>query len=157
MNGITSLHGMNKRCEETNYCAFDDDRKLKATKGYNFIYAKSDLKLLYSLFLRWWLSNVKCQTSNLVSDSSDQKLTVAPSLTRARNIMIADAQSDYLNDYWTNCKTATQNLSGDVLRCYDLLFIPLGKFKPLICKMPLQWRVNCSPEMWLDVYGLNTP
>ena len=157
MNGITSLHGMNKRREETNYCAFNDNRKLKATKGCNFIYAKSDLKLLHFLFLRWWLSNVKCQTSNLVSDSSDHKLSVMPSLTRARNIMIADAQSDYLNDYWTNCKTATQNLSGDMLRCYDLLFIPLGKFKPLICKMPLQWRVNCSPEMWLDVYGLNTP
>ena len=71
-------------------------------------------------------------------NSSDQKLTVVPSLTRARNIMIADAQSDYLNDYWTSFKTATPNLSGDVLRCYDLLFIPLGKFKPLICKMPLQ-------------------
>ena len=157
MNGITSLHGMNKRHEETDYCAFADNRKLKATKGCNFIYPKSDLKLLHSLFLRWWLSKVKCQTSNLVSDSSDQKLSVVPILTKARNIMIADAQSDYLNDYWTNCKTATQNLSGDVLRCYDLLFIPLGKFKPLICKMPLQWRVNCSPEMWLDVYGLNTP
>ena len=157
MNGTTSLHGTNKRREETNYCAFDDNRKLKAIRGCNFIYAKSDLKLLHSLFLRWWLSNVKCLTSNLVSDSSDQKLSVVPSLTRARNIMIADAQSDYLNDYWTNCKTATQNLSGDMLRCYDLLFIPLGKFKPLICKMPLQWRVNCSPEMWLDVYGSNTP
>ena len=157
MNGTTRLHGMNKRHEETNYCAFDDNRKLKATKGRNFIYAKSDLKLLHSLFLGWWLSNVKCQTSNLVSDSSVQKLTVVPSLTRARNIMIADAQSDYLNDYWTNCKTATQNLSGDMLRCYDLLFIPLGKFKPLICKMPLQWRVNCSPEMWLKIYGSNTP
>ena len=32
MNGITSLHGMNKRREETNYCAFDDNRKLRATK-----------------------------------------------------------------------------------------------------------------------------
>ena len=36
MKGITSLHGMNKRHEETNYCAFDDNRKLKATKGCNF-------------------------------------------------------------------------------------------------------------------------
>ena len=44
MNGITNLHGMNKRREETNYCAFNDNRKLKATKGCNFIYAKSDLK-----------------------------------------------------------------------------------------------------------------
>ena len=24
MNGITNLHGMNKKHEETNYCAFDD-------------------------------------------------------------------------------------------------------------------------------------
>ena len=32
MNGITSLHGMNKRHQETNYCAFDDNRKLRATK-----------------------------------------------------------------------------------------------------------------------------
>ena len=51
--------------------------------------------------------------------------------------MIADAQSDYLNNYWTNFKTSTQTLSEDMLRCYDLLFIPLGKFKPTICKMPL--------------------
>ena len=27
-----SLHGMNKRREETNYCAFNDNRKLKPTK-----------------------------------------------------------------------------------------------------------------------------
>ena len=32
MNGIMSLHGMNKRHQETNYCAFDDNRKLRATK-----------------------------------------------------------------------------------------------------------------------------
>ena len=32
MNGITNLHGMNKKHEETNYCAFDDNGKLKATK-----------------------------------------------------------------------------------------------------------------------------
>ena len=57
---------------------------------------------------------------------------------RARNIMMADAQTDYRNDYWTNCKTATRNLPGEWLTCYDLLFIPHGKFKPLICKMPLQ-------------------
>ena len=151
MNGITNLHGMNKKHEETNYCIFDNNRKLKATKDCIFIHAKSGLKLLHSLFLRWWLSSVKCQTSNLVSDSNDQKLNVVPSLTkfwsfldlhryclllfyfvnswkkllltyleiqvRARNIMMADAQTDYLNDYWTNCKTATRNLSGDWLRC----------------------------------------
>ena len=141
MNGITSLHGMNKRREETNYCAFDDNRKLKATKDCNFIYAKSDLKLLHSLFLRWWLSNVKCcAKSNKSEKYHDCRRT-----------------KWLLNDYWTNCKTATQNLSRDMLTCYDLLFIPLGKFKPLICKMPLQWRVNCSPEMWLDVYGSITP
>ena len=32
MNGITNLHGMNKKHEERNYCVFDDNRKLKATK-----------------------------------------------------------------------------------------------------------------------------
>ena len=32
MNGITNSHGMNKEHEETNYCAFDDNRKLKGTK-----------------------------------------------------------------------------------------------------------------------------
>ena len=41
-----------------------------------------------------------------------------------------DVQTDYLNDYWTNCETVTRNLAGDWLRCYDLLFIPLGDFKP---------------------------
>ena len=45
--------------------------------------------------------------------------------------MLADAQTDCLIDQWTNCKTATQNLSGDWLRCYDLLFIPHGNLKPL--------------------------
>ena len=43
--------------------------------------------------------------------------------------MMADAQTDYLNDYWTNCKTGTRNLSGDWLRCYDLLFLLQGNFK----------------------------
>ena len=42
-------------------------------------------------------------------------------------------KTDFLNDYRTNCETATRNLSGDWLRCYDLLFIPQGNFKPLIC------------------------
>ena len=37
---------------------------------------------LHSLYVRWWLTNVKCQRSNLVSNSSDQKLSVLPSLTR---------------------------------------------------------------------------
>ena len=37
--------------------------------------------------------------------------------------MMADAQTDYLNDYWTNCKTATRNLSRDWLKFYDLLNI----------------------------------
>ena len=41
---------------------------------------------------------------------------------------MADAQTDNLIDYWTNCKTATRNLSGDWLRCYDLLFLPQGNF-----------------------------
>ena len=34
MNGITNLHGMNNKREETNYCAIDDNRKLKGTKDY---------------------------------------------------------------------------------------------------------------------------
>ena len=50
--------------------------------------------------------------------------------------MMADAQTNYLIDWWTNCETATRNLSGDWLRCYDLLFILRENFKPLICKMP---------------------
>ena len=120
--------------------------------------------------------NIKCQTSNIVSDSSDQKLSVLPSLTKfwsfldlyryclllfylgdswkkerlptflkiqvSKNIMMADVQTDYLNDYWTNCKTVTQNLFGDSSRCYDLLYIPYGNFKPLICKMSMRWRVK---------------
>ena len=36
-----NLHGMNKKHEETNYCAFDENRKLKGTKDCIFIYAKS--------------------------------------------------------------------------------------------------------------------
>ena len=156
MNGITSLHGMNKRHEETNYCAFDDNRKLKATKGCNFIYAKSDLKLLHSLFLRWWLSNVKCQTSNLVSDSSDQKLSVVPRLTRARNTDCRRTKwlPQWLLDELQDCNSKFIRRHVEVLW---LVIYTTRKFKPLICKMPLQWTVNCSPEMWLDVYGLNTP
>ena len=87
MNGITNLHGMNKKHEETNYCVFDDNRKLKVTKDCIFIYAKSGLKLLHSLYVRWWLSNFKCQTSKLVTDSSDQKLSVVPSLIKFRNFL----------------------------------------------------------------------
>ena len=41
MNGIMNLHGMNKKHEETNYFAFDENRKLKATKDCSFIYIKS--------------------------------------------------------------------------------------------------------------------
>ena len=52
MNGITNLHGMNKKHEETNYCAFDYNGKLKATKDCIFIDAKSGLKLLHSLYVR---------------------------------------------------------------------------------------------------------
>ena len=33
MNGITSLRGMNKKREETNYCAFDDDKKFNLLKA----------------------------------------------------------------------------------------------------------------------------
>ena len=50
-------------------------------------------------------------------------LTYLEIQVRARNIMMADAQTDYLNDYWTNCENATRNLSGEWL-CYDYLFIP---------------------------------
>ena len=52
MNEITNSHGMNKEHEETNYCAFDDNRKLKGTKYCIFIYAKSSLKLLHLLYVR---------------------------------------------------------------------------------------------------------
>ena len=98
---------------------------------------------LHSLYVRWWLTNVKCQRSNLVSDSSDQKLSVVPSLTRswsfleltyleiqvrARNIIMADAQTDYLNDYWTKCNTATRSLFGDWLKCYDFFIHTTQKF-----------------------------
>ena len=41
MNGITNLHGMNKKHEETNYCVFDDNRKLKVTKDCIFIMLKA--------------------------------------------------------------------------------------------------------------------
>ena len=43
-------------------------------------------------------------------------------------IMTVDAETDYLNDYWTNCENATRNVSGKWL-CYDLLFIPHRNFK----------------------------
>ena len=55
-----NLHGMNKKYEETNYCAFDKNRKLKGTKDCIFIYAKSS----FAFSVR------------------DQKLSVVPSLTR---------------------------------------------------------------------------
>ena len=42
--------------------------------------------------------------------------------------MTVDAETDYLNDYWTNCENATRNVSGKWL-CYDLLFIPHRNFK----------------------------
>ena len=41
MNDIMNFHDMNKKHEETNYCAFDENRKLKGTKDCIFIYAKS--------------------------------------------------------------------------------------------------------------------
>ena len=66
MNGITNLHGINKKHEETNYCAFDDNWKLKATKGC----------IQFYFYLRR-LKNFQdddCQTSNLFVDSSDQKI-----------------------------------------------------------------------------------
>ena len=69
-SGITNLLGTNKRHEETNYCAFYDGKK--------FNYAER------GLYVRWWLQNVKCQTSNHVTDSSDQKLSVVPSLPKFR-------------------------------------------------------------------------
>ena len=68
----------------------------------------------------------------------------------SENIIMADVQTDYLKDYWTNCKTVTQNLFGDSSRCNNL-YMPYGNFKPLICKMSMQGRVHCSPEMLCDV------
>ena len=84
MNGITNLRGMNKKHEETNYCTFDDNRKMKATKDCIYICARNGLNLFYSLYVRWWLTNIKCQASYLVTDSSDQKLGIVPSLTKFR-------------------------------------------------------------------------
>ena len=54
MNGVTNLHGMNKKHKEANYCAFDDSTKLKGTKDCILIYAiyLSGLKLLHSLCVR---------------------------------------------------------------------------------------------------------
>ena len=75
-SGITNLLGTNKRHEETNYCAFYDGKK--------FNYAESGLKLFHFLYARWWLQNVKCQTSNYVTDSSEQKLSVVPILPKFR-------------------------------------------------------------------------
>ena len=60
-----------------------------------------------------------------------KKLLFTHLQVRARNIMMVDAQTDYLVDQWTNCKTATWNLSGDWLTCYDLFFTPHENFKPL--------------------------
>ena len=65
---------MNKKHEETYYSAFDDKRK--------FSYVKNGLKPLHSLYVRWWLPNIKCYRSNLVIDNRDQKSSVVPSLTR---------------------------------------------------------------------------
>ena len=48
-------------------------------------------------------------------------LTYREIQVRARNIMMADKQTDYLIDSWMNRETATRNLSVDWLTCYDLL------------------------------------
>ena len=42
--------------------------------------------------------------------------------------MMADAQTDYLNDYWTHCKTATQNVSGDLVEVLRLVIHTAQKF-----------------------------
>ena len=55
--------------------------------------------------------------------------------------MMADAQTDYRDDYWTNCKTGTRNLSEDWLRCYDLLFLLQGN---LNCNMLNAYAVKIS-------------
>ena len=57
------------------------------------------------------MNNLRCSWRKLL-------LTYLEFQVRARNIMMADAQTDYLNDYWTNCENATRNLSGEWL-CYD--------------------------------------
>ena len=63
--------------------------------------------------------------------------------------MMADAQTDYLNDYWTNCKTATRNLSGDWLRCYDSLILLQGNFKFLHAK-----RLYSKEFIVLEILGV---
>ena len=76
--------------------------------------------------------------------------------------MMADAQTDYLNDYWTNCKTATRNLSRDWLTCYDLLFKSYGNFKPTCKFFQVKTFLENSElfiayaKMWRDVYRSNT-
>ena len=154
-----NLHDMNKKHEETNYCAFDDNWKLKATKDCIQFYfylrrlktfqfsvrkmmtAKRRIFLLTAVIrkLSVVLSLKKFGVSQnfidivccFISLIVEQKLFFAylEIQVGARNIMMVDTQTDYLIDQWTNCKTATRNLSGDWLRCYDLLFIPRENFK----------------------------
>ena len=135
-----NLHGMNKKHEETNYCAFDENRKLKGTKDCIFIYAKSsfafsvlkmmtDKRKMPKVKSCWWQqwSEIECcAKSNKVW--SFLELTYLEIQVRARNIMMADAQTDYLNDYWTNCKTATRNLSGDLVEVLRLVIHTARKF-----------------------------
>ena len=45
MNGITNLHGMNMKHEETNCCAL-------GYKRMHFIYARSGLRLLHAQYVR---------------------------------------------------------------------------------------------------------
>ena len=112
-------------------------------------------------FCSWNITSRNCSSFHanecVFSYNEQQKVSLEKLLltyleiqVRARNILMADAQTDYLDDYWTNCETATRNLSRGWLRCYDLLFTPHGNFKYL-----------CNEElivlMWRDVYRSNTP
>ena len=171
---------MNDKHEETNYCAIDDNRKLKGTKDCVLISAKSGSKrslinLLLFITRKYAFICLKRRTiawsyipkrqkaiicayirfsllrftvtsgrPNFVTGFVDMKnlrcswrkllLTYLEFQVRVRNIMMADTQTDYLNDYCTNCEKATRNLSGEWL-CYDLLFIPHGNFKLTLYKL----------------------
>ena len=141
---------------------FDDKRKLKSTKlkiafsfmqnaAYNFYILctqdddpKRQILLLTAMVRNWvlcqvnkvWVSKtfigvVCCWFTSLKVEKNCYLPTMKFKFEREISWWQMH-KTNFLNDYWTNCETATRNLSGDWLRCYDLLFIPHGNFKPLI-------------------------
>ena len=106
---------------------------------------KSLWNLIYAqmiVFCSWNITSRNCSSFHanecVFSHNEQQKvqlekllLTYLEIQVRSRNILMTDAQTDYLNNYWMNCETATRNLSRDLLRCNDLLFTPHGNLKYL--------------------------